>query len=125
MKHWIRLRDTTPDGQLESLDGVDRTVLGYELQPVQLGQPSECIAGGLQVQTGVLNNVVLLLLSGYHLGITNCKNMPPRIYLCLLTTTAGIVLVLFWYVHLHGLSVTQQVGEPSWHLGNEVNLPWS
>ena len=48
--------------------------------------------------------------------------MPPRIYLCLLTTTAGIVLVLFWYVHLHGLSVTQQVGEPSWHLGNEVNL---
>ena len=57
-----------PDGEFEGLYGVDRTVLSYELKPVELGQAGEGIAGGLQVEAGVLHDVILLLLS-------NSKNL--------------------------------------------------
>ena len=41
---------------------MDWTVLGDELQPGELGETGEGVGGELQVQVGVLHQVVLLLL---------------------------------------------------------------
>ena len=112
---YIARQDPGPDGKFESLDGVDRTVLCYELKPVELGQTGEGIAGGFQVEAGVLHDVILLLLNTVITVETwQGRNGTKDIYLGLLTS-AGVILVLLWNVHLHGLSVAQQVGESSWH----------
>ena len=90
-------------------------MLCYELKPVELGQTGEGIAGCLQVEAGVLHNVILLLLNTVITVETwQGRNGTKDIYLGLLTS-AGVILVLLWNVHLHGLSVAQQVGESSWH----------
>ena len=51
------ISNISPNRKLESLHPVAGTVFSNELQPVQLGQPHVGIAGGLQVQAGVLHHV--------------------------------------------------------------------
>ena len=49
--------------------------------------------------------------------------LAPRYIYLILLTPASLILVLLGNVHLHWLGVAEQVGKPSWHLGNQVNLP--
>ena len=58
-------------------------MLSYELKPVELGQAGEGIAGGLQVEAGVLHDVILLLLS-------NSKNLAGMASTAISTSVSSL-----------------------------------